>query len=240
MIGVMLILSTCWGHEPKAPPRIVTTAPLAVSRGTPVTLALRGLRLDEATGVTIAGTTIPVQFRGGGKSAVPANYDAAKVGDTQLEVTLTLPVESPDSIALVVQTPTGDSAPHAVVVHPAESLVSEKEPNDSLDSPQRIPVGAILTGTIHEARNVDVIAVELAAGQKVRVHVEAAGRGSLLDPLVTVFDSRGQVVVSRDDGVNRDPQVEFVASAAGDYRICLQDANDSGGIHFAYLLQVLR
>ena len=81
--------------KPDKQPKIVVAVPLAVAIGAPVKLSLRGLFLDEITEVKFTSSEIRVEVVSKGKAAVPQNYDAKRIGDTQAEVSFTLPPETP-------------------------------------------------------------------------------------------------------------------------------------------------
>lgn len=226
--------------KPAQPPRIQICAPLALPAGQPVTLALRGQRLDAVTAVKVVGRETVVQIKSPGQAAVPQNYDAARIGGTQLEATLEVPGDVTDGkLTLVAVSPDGESPPFDVRVRPADELVAEVEPNDTLKTPQTLAAGKVLVGKIHEPRNVDVYAFEAQAGQKLTLQVTAASLGSPLDGFVTVFDEKGRILATRDDVDGRDPKFALTVKESGRVLVCLQDASDGGGIHFAYLLQIL-
>jgi hypothetical protein len=225
--------------KPDKLPRIIVASPLAVAAGVPVKLALRGLLLDEITGIKIGDAGINVEIASKGKAAVPQNYDAKRIGDTQVEAKFTLPAETPPGrLALVAVSPGGTGLPYEITVVKSDELIEEKEPNDGFKTAQLIAVGKTVVGTIHDARNVDVFEFKGQAGQKLVATVLASQAGSPLDPVLTLYDSAGQVVAGNDDSDGRDPRLETVLAKPGSYFLCVQDANDAGGPHFAYLLKI--
>ena len=115
-------------------------------------------------------------------------------------------------------------------------MIQEKEPNDGFKTAQPISLGKTVVGTIHDQRNVDVFEIKGEAGQKVTISVRAQQPGSLMDPFVTLYDSAGQVVTGSDDSDGRDCKLNVTLGKTGSYFIVIQDANDAGGTHFAYLL----
>jgi len=218
---------------------IVAAGPLAIAAGLPIKLALRGHRLDEITEVKVGTTELKVELTSKGKAAVPPNYDAKRIGDTQAEIKFTLPAETAaGKLQLVAVSPAGMSAPYEIVVLPTAELVEEKEPNDGFKTAQSISIGTTVAGTIHEPKNVDVFEFKAEAGQKVVITVVASQVGSPLDPFLTLYDATGQIVGGSDDKVGRDPQLEVTFMKSGSYFLSLQDANDAGGPHFAYLLKI--
>lgn len=77
--------------------------------------------------------------------------------------------------------------------------------------------------------DVDFFRVPLAAGQKLLVNMANAGIDPDFDPFVAVYNSAGEVVAENDDkgnttrGYDRTPRLEYVASAAGDYFVCVSN-----------------
>lgn len=225
--------------KPDQRPRIVGASPLAIATGVPVKLALRGLRLDEVTAFKIGTTDTKVELMSKGKAAVPQNYDAKRIGDTQAEIKFTLPAETvAGKLTLTATSVAGDSVPYEIAVLPAAELVEEKEPNDGFKTAQSVQIGTTIVGTIHEARNVDVFQFKAEAGQKLVIEVVASRTGSPLDPFLTLYDAAAQIMEGGDDNVGRDPRFEVKFSKSGLHYLALQDANDSGGIHFGYLLKI--
>lgn len=240
---VLTCASVCRAQEAKSDkqPRIIVAAPLAISPGTPVKLAVRGLFLDEILEVKIGGTEIKAEIASKGKTAVPQNYDPQRVGDTQAEIKFALPADAPHGpLKLVAVTAGGVSVPYEITVASATDLIEEKEPNDGFKAAQSITPGKSIVGTIHDARNVDVYAIQGQPGQKLVIELLASQAGSPLDPFLTLYDSRGQIVAGNDDSNGRDPRLELELKNPDSYFLSIQDANDAGGPHFAYLLKITR
>lgn len=236
-----IIAPACLAQEakPDKQPRIIVASPLAITSGVPVRLALRGLLLDDITEMTLGATGIKVEIAAKGKATVPPNYEAKRIGDTQAEVKFTLPAETPPGrLSLVAVSAGGTSTPYEITVAKPEDLLEDKEPNDGFKTAQLVAIGKTVVGTIHDPRNVDVFEIKGQAGQKLVISVLASQAGSPLDPVLTLYDSTGQVIAGNDDSDGRDPRLETVPGKSGSYFLSLQDANDAGGPHFAYLLKI--
>lgn len=227
--------------KPDKQPRILVAVPLLIPAGSPVKLVLRGLLLDEITEVKF--TTIPtvVEIASKGKATVPQNYDARRIGDTQAEVNFTIPPETPvGPLKLVATSAGGASQPYELILANPDELIDDKEPNDGFKTAQSISAGKTVLGIIHEPRNVDVFAFDGKASEKLVMQVQAGQRGSPLDPFLTVYDERGQVIGGSDDVDGRDPRLELDIKISARYFVTIQDANDAGGSHFCYLLKISR
>jgi hypothetical protein len=213
----------------KAPaaPKVLLALPLGVKPGATTRLTLRGHKLDSATGVRCLpkGAARVVKK---GKVGVPPQQDVDRVGDTTLELDLAVPADVlGGSLSLVVQSPDGESAPHAILLDRAPVL-AEKEPNDSFKRAQPLKVGQVVQGSIGRPLDVDVYSFEGKAGQKVVVEVHAAHLGSALDSLLTLYD---------DLPDSADSRLEVTLPRAGAY-FAFQDAHDQGGPAHVYRLSV--
>jgi hypothetical protein len=230
--------------EDKAPPAPIITAvtPLEIVPGVATTLHIRGLLLDTATEVRVTGVSgdLATQIKEKKKADLPNGLEAKDVGDTQVEATLTAPADlAPGEVKFRVVTPAGTTIEHSLRVAEASSLVDEKEPNNGFRNAQPIEFGETIRGAIQQDKDVDVFKFDGRAKELIFAEVRAARLGSLLDAVLTVYDSRGNVVATCDDAAgNRDPQLNVTLPADGKYYLSLQDANDRGGIWSAYELEV--
>ena len=237
---LLVSLGSAQEAKPEKLPMIVCAAPLAVVPGKEIKLTLRGTFLDEIIAVKSAAAEIKFEITSKSKTPVPQNYDAKRVGDTQAEIKFTLPPETAASkLSLIAVSANGESAAYEIVVARPDDLIDEQEPNDSFKSAQSVSVGKTIVGAIGDARNVDVFRIEVSAGQKLIVETIAARAGSLLDPTLTLYDSKGRIVAANDDHAGtRDSRIETTLSQPGTYFVTVQDANDAGGPHFTYLLKI--
>lgn len=240
---VMVCIAVSFGDaradEKKEAPRIGMSVPLAVSPGATTKIVLRGWKLDQATEVRtlVAGVTLKLLNKG--KATVPNGQDAKQIGDSQVEVELTISAElaAPEAMLTVVG-PEGESLPYGVLIGGREPIVLEKEGNDGFRQAQAIAMGQLVDGQIQSDRDVDAYSVTSAAGRAVVVEVVARRRGSGLDSILTVYDERGRTVASNDDGEGADSRVKFTPREAGRHYIVVQDAHDRGGPAHPYRLIV--
>lgn len=219
---------------PKDQPVALYAIPLTLPAGPKAKLTLRGFKLDAATEVKADAGMLKLLKKA--KAAVPNNYPADRVGDTEVEVEVELPADfKGDAVRFTVITPGGTSEPVAVLL--SKSATAEKEPNDSFDKAQPLTLPATVDGTIGREKDTDLFAVTGKKGQKLTI--SAASFGSPADLLLTVYDANKQVVLVVDDvGGKPDPSAEFTLPADGVYFIALLDANDLGGSNFGYHLTV--
>ena len=224
-------------------PRIAMALPLAISPGTASKVILRGLHLDQAGDVKFAeplpGAQIRVQSKG--KAEIPKETDPAVYGDTQVELEIRLPADfAADKIGLVAVHPKGE-APYELRVLAKDKLVPEKEPNGGFATAQAVEAGQTIQGTIGQALDVDVFKFAGKKGETWTLDVEAQRRGSVLDPILTLFDSAGHILASADDTeASRDPSLKVTLPRDGTYLISLIDAHNAGGATHPYLLGIRR
>jgi hypothetical protein len=229
-------------EEPKKEsPRVGMSMPLAILPGVKTKITLRGWRLDTVTEVRVVPAPVAVTIASKGKATVPEKFDPMKIGDTQVEIELELPKETPLGVASVtIVGPNGESKPYEMLVGGELPVVAEKEPNNGFAQAQLVSPPQMIDGAIDSLSDVDVFAVDLVAGEQVTFEVVAQRRGSALDSLVTLFDSRSVMLAINDDSgpETRDSLLHFTAPAAGRYFLALTDANQMGGPAHPYRLVV--
>jgi hypothetical protein len=220
-------------------PKVIVALPLGVRVGATTKVTLRGLKLDGAREVRLAGAKGTAKLLKKGPAAVPAQQDAGKVGNTQVEVEITLPADARgEAIGVIVEAPAGASKAYELRLD-AAAVLAEKEPNDGLKQAQALRPGETVEGKIDRPQDVDVYQFEAKAGQKVVVEVHAARLGSPLDSFLTLYDPDGRVVELNDDaGRNADSRIEVTPKKAGAYRLSVIDAHDQGGPAHIYRLSV--
>lgn len=243
LASALLGTSQAMAQEPQPTPVALMTLPLYVVPGKMVTLQIRGKHLQGAKEVLLSGgdlsQTLVVKKHEEAKP--PDRVDPNVHGDYRVEVEVSLPENfSGESVELVVDTEKGKTAPLVLRVIPSAKLVAEMEPNDRFRQPQSLEVGRIAAGEIHQARDVDVYRVELKAGQKYIVDVQAASLRSTADMQLSIFDPSGNLLASSDDrsAESRDPQLLFVPATDGPILISLLDATDRGSNMHPYLLSI--
>ena len=250
LTSLLLLAVACFqtmgqDKKPDEAPRLLLSSPLGVTAGVASKVVLRGLRLDQVSEVRVGEPPVSVKILSKGKVGVPQKQDVNRVGDSQIEVEIELPKDAKSGeIAVTVVAPSGTSIVHQLFVD-ALPLVAEKEPNDGFRQAQPIAVPQIVDGTIHANQNVDVFRFSGTLGQRVTIDLTAAKHGSLLDPILTIYNADGRVVAAQDDqhvgrdaAQRRDPHAELTLPATGAYYVVIQDAHDRGTTLHPYRLTV--
>ncbi len=218
-------------------PVIQYSTPLVIIPTAKLKVILRGQKLDGVTEVKSGDAKVTAKLVGKGKkAAVPNNYPANKLGDTEVEVELEFAKDhAPESVPLTATAPDGSAVYKLVVV---AKPVAEKEPNDNFAQAQPIALPVTVEGTISKERDVDCFKFEGKKGQKVKFEIFAAKLGAPADILLTLYDDTKNIVGLVDDtGDSSDPSLERTLPRDGTYTIVVIEASDLGGAQFGYRLK---
>ncbi len=240
LAGLPLLLAQEKPIPKKEMPSVLVALPLGIPAGKTAKVTLRGLRLDTATAVRFKTMKASARIQSKGKAAVPDKQEAKSVGDTQVEIEVTLPADVPDStVEFTVLTPAGESPPHKLLVEKSIPVIAEKEPNNGFKQAQPMALPQAVDGVIGQSQDVDVFRFEGKAGQRVVIEVLAARFGSALDSYLSVYDSAGRLLASCDDiEGSRDSRIALTLPKDGTYYVSVSDANDTGGVVHVYRLVV--
>lgn len=218
-------------------PRVIALSPFQLTAGETTTLRLRGTKLKEASEVRVipdAQATLKEKK----DAPVPGGLEAKEVGDQEVVIELTA-AEGSDNLTLEIVTPAGVTQPREIPVVQKYAGGAEKEPNNGFREAQAIELARPLHGKIDGDKDVDVFRFDAHAGQLLSVRVVAAGAGSLLDPIISLFDAGGHVLATADDAPDgRDPTLVFTPKADGPLCLVVSDAHGRGGPWHDYRLEV--
>jgi hypothetical protein len=219
-------------------PKILLAYPLALKAGETMKVKMRGRKLDSTSEVTTTAPNVMIKVLNKGAAEVPQKLNPDAVGNSQVEIELVLPADLPaGNLPLVAKTGSGETPAFELFIGGPHPVIAEKEGNDGFRQAQEIAPPACVDGSIQSGQDVDVFAIELAAGKTLKADLFAARRGSALDGLLSLYDEKGRLIVQADDvGDSRDPRIEWKAAAAGKYLLVVQDAFDYGGPTHPYRL----
>lgn len=224
-------------------PEILAVDSVSLVPGTNVVLRLRGLKLDGARELRISGArgAVTSEIREAKKSDPPSGLEAKHVGDIRVEVGLVVPPElAPGDWEIRLVTPAGETPPRKLRVVDPAGRVEEREPNGGFREAQAVEAGQVIRGRIQSDKDVDVYRVKGRAETRFTAEVFAARGGSLLDGVLSIYDARGRLLAAQDEGEggDRDPRIECLLPADGDYFLVVVDAHDRGGEWHPYELSV--
>lgn len=117
-----------------------------------------------------------------------------------------------------------------------ESL--ETEPNNSLEEATQISTPMLVNGQINGATDVDCWQIEVTANERVLIRCETRRIDSLLDPVVTVYDSEGRLLAESRDGYDYDPLIDLTAPRDESWFIRVTDSQYRGGANYVYRMTV--
>jgi hypothetical protein len=228
-------------EAPKAaPPKPLYAVQLGADPGKTTKLTLRGVRLDAATEVRVGEPKSSGKVLGKGRKVGLPNQQmsAEVVGDSELDVEITLPAEVPGGVVpITVVGPGGESPPMSILVNDDKPRIAEREPNDGFKQAMPVTAPQIVEGSIKQSQDVDVYRIDAKAGDTFRIEVQARRAGSPVAAMLTVYDGDGRTVASGET-TGGDPFLRLAAPKDGTYFVSVIDANDQGGTTFVYRLMV--
>ena len=239
--AIMLMICgvhTLNGEDKPETPRIAVAVPFAMSANATTKVTVRGWKLDREiqASTTVAGVTLKVLRHD--KAPVPNGQDAKLIGDTLVELEVTVPENfSNETLPLTLQASGSEGATSTLLVGGSFPVLNEVEPNDGFRQAQPIAVPQIVNGQIQVDRDVDVFSFQLATEQRIVIEIFARRHGSGLDSLLTIFDSKGRRLASNDDAEGSDSKIETVLPS-GKYFVVVQDALDHGGPAHPYRMVI--
>lgn len=247
ILAAAFVVAVC-GEEPAKPapkaelPVIRLVQPIGIEAGKPTKVRVRGQFFEGVTAMRIQNGDVktPVKVGASVEAKAVTGFDAARIGDRQFEVELSLPADPQPgtNTALVITGPAGDSAPFPLLILPGGTVTGEKEPNDGFRAAPGATLPVRLRGAMEAKGDVDVFRVELKSGKKFRAEVMAARWKSTLDAMLTVYDSKYAMIASVDDTLGRDPVLEFEVKDSGEYFVAVSYANDQAASTHEYILSM--
>jgi hypothetical protein len=111
-------------------------------------------------------------------------------------------------------------------------------PIDDPDNCPTIQPGAVINDAIDPEGDRDYYCFNGNAGQTIIADIDAMEIGSLLDPVLTLFDNEGEDLVRSDDVDGFDPYIEYVLPYTGEYYLRVEAFEHpySGGPAYTYTL----
>ena len=124
---------------------------------------------------------------------------------------------------------------------------TEIEPAGGDHTPQNVDVPVIVNGTIGKPGDSNVFRFEGKAGQNIAIEAKAKQLGSPLDTLITLADSRGNILAMQNGQTNvftdrltehGDSSITRSLPADGVYEVRLSDNRNRGGADYHYRLRI--
>jgi hypothetical protein len=199
-------------------PRLDRVFPLGAAAGSSVEIEVSGADLEELKAITFDHPGIT----------------AALVKDRKFKVSVAGDVpEGTYDVRAVCKW--GVSSPRLFAVSRGLTEVLEKEPNDDLATAQPIAMNTAVSGTTDNNKD-DIFKFTAKKGQRVVIDCQAGKLDSMVDATMTLTAADGKLLASNGDYNGRDPLIDFIAPADGDYFVNVHDLSYRGG--FVYRLVV--
>jgi hypothetical protein len=132
----------------------------------------------------------------------------------------------------------GVSNPILFIISDQNEVLEEEKDSSTLTAAMpldRSKLPFVLNGTLSTGGELDSFRLSLEKGETIHAIVEAYGLRSLVDPVLHLYDTRGNRLQMEHDGsVNLDPTLHFTAPEKGDYLIALAGFSHPPAASVAY------
>ncbi len=129
----------------------------------------------------------------------------------------------------------GVSNPRLFAVTHGLTDVAEKEPNDDAATAQKVALNVAVNGQSDGNRD-DVYRFPAKKGQRITLTCQATKLDSTMDANLILATADGKPLGSNSDYHGRDPFLDFVAPADGDYLVTVHDLTYRGGLPYRLLI----
>jgi predicted nucleic acid-binding Zn-ribbon protein len=116
--------------------------------------------------------------------------------------------------------------------------VNETEPNSSVEQAAEVPAGGIVNGVANGGADRDFFQFPATKGQRLLIDCQARRIDSRLDPMLVLYDAKGNELASAHDGSHNDTLLDFTAPADGLYVVEVHDFIYAGGPDYFYRLAI--
>jgi hypothetical protein len=216
LLVVLALATAARGDLPS--PRLDRMAPLGAAAGATVELQVSAAALDDAKQLLFDHPGIRAEWVEKGKfkvtvaAEVPGGtYDARLLGRFGL------------------------SNPRLFAVSYGLADLTEKEPNNSPAEAQTAAINSAVAGA-SDGNGQDYFRVAARQGQRLTLNCQAGKLDSEIDACLTVVAADGAVLASSSDYHGRDPLIDFIAPADGDYLVEVHDLSYRGGYPYRLLI----
>ncbi len=129
----------------------------------------------------------------------------------------------------------GVSNPRLFAVTHGLTDVAEKEPNDDAATAQKVTVNVAINGQSDGNRD-DVYRFAAKKGQRITLTCQATKLDSAMDANLILTTADGKPLGANGDYHGRDPFLDFVAPADGDYLVTVHDLTYRGGLPYRLMI----
>jgi hypothetical protein len=111
----------------------------------------------------------------------------------------------------------------------------DTEPNNEPSTAQVVSVNSAVGG-MSDGNNVDMFRFPAKTGQRILIDCQAGKLDSMMDATMSLSAADGRILASSSDHNGRDPLIDFVIPADGDYLVRLYDLSYRGGFPYRLLI----
>jgi len=116
----------------------------------------------------------------------------------------------------------------------------DREANDSTNETTHLDVPSAVTGCIDKAGDEDRFTFAAKKDEKFLLEVQSASFGFPVDARLKVEDAKGKELAKKDDRVNADPALEWIAPEEGTFFAAVGNVLHRGGPDCLYRLSIRR
>ncbi|WP_144995697.1 PPC domain-containing protein [Polystyrenella longa] len=213
-----------------APPTISRLQPMSIQPGSTTSVTVTGTNLAQLSDVW-------KNTPGDWKIAAQPEGNGTKADSVVVDLT-TSPEAKPGIFGFRVATPEGVSKPNLMMIDNLP-VVSATGQNTNFENAQSVPFPTAVEGLCPAVAR-HYYKINVTEARRIAVEVYARRLGSLLDPIIYLYDASGRTLSYADDspGLQRDCQLEFNLPAAGDYVVEIRDIAYKGGATYPYHVRI--
>ncbi len=245
---ISCILCLCWCRSSvgqTAYPMLMSIEPVASQVGSTSEHTIKSrYSLEGAYQILISGGGVhgevvpPQQEKSSDQKAKSSSGESLTI---RLQVE---PNAMPGVRDLRVATPRGVSTVGQIVLV-ADPVVVEQTDNNAANKAQEVTTPITVCGCIEKAEDVDFYQFHAEAGTMLCCHVMCMRLQDRVhdlqqhaDPILTIYDSNGNVIVSSDNELRGDPLICHHFDRAGDYMMEIRDVRFQGNAFWEYCVEI--
>lgn len=229
----MLVLTAArvFGQLPSA--ELHTVSPPVISAGQTTEISLAGANLESLTGLLFSDPRLAAE-----PVLLPASEFRKHPAQDGAKFRVTVPADFPEGVVEIRAAGyfgLSTSRPLAIAAKDQTIVADAGASHHQIDTAPALAREAIARGQT-DANQIDYWKFTAKKGERLLVHCRAERIDSRADATLTVVDAGGRELERNRDAIGRDPMVDFIAPADGDYWIGVHDFLYTGGSTHTYLL----
>jgi hypothetical protein len=198
-----------------SPPTLSNLEPATMASDVPVEVDITGTKLDRVEKLDVSKPGLKAAILNRSPSRIRASLTAELTTSGIFEIS-----------GVSVE---GSSHPLRCRVTKDAKSIQEAEPNNDRESTNKIEVPGVVTGAIGRGGDVDNFLFSIAEPGAYVFEIEAGRLNSLLDSVLSLYDSQGKVLATNDEGsfgqdAQGDARIVYNFNQPGEYRLAVRQA----------------